>query len=261
MQKKSCLLILLLFLMHPSPIFANDNEQHWNKINELSNHVLQLGKQKKYEEAKQVIGNFSNLFLKNAFEQGLTIEEIKMIIYSYEQAESALTSITMSDKDRLNKLLQFRLTVNAVTNKHQPLWLDTEKLVIEPLTKAIHANKQGNSNQFHMQLNEFLANYEIIRPSLVISLPEHEAERYDSYVKYIEHVRNNISELNEKNKQLREIEKEFKLLFQQHKQSNVEPELLGLIYIIGSFIAITLIYVGWRKYKGERRKKQMKNFD
>lgn len=261
MRKKTICLFLIIFLFQTSIVFAYESEQNWNKINELADHVLQLGKQKKYEEAKKVITHFSSIFLKNAAEKGLSMEEMKMVIYSYEQAESALTSVKMNDEERLNKLLQFRLTVNAVTNEHQPLWRDTETFVLEPLNKAIEANKEGERNQFQMYLNEFLTNYEVIRPSVVISLPEHESERYDSYIKYLEHYRNKLEDSTEKNKQLSEIQREFQLLFQKNKHSSAEPELLGLIYTIGSIIAITLIYVGWRKYKGDKQRKQMKDLD
>lgn len=264
MRKKKAIsiIILIIFLFQSTNGFADDAAPNWKPINQLSDHVYQLGIQKKYEEAKKVISHFSTVFLKSAAEKGLTMEEMKMVIYAYEQAESALTSASMADSERQQKLLQFRLTVNAVTNKHHPLWRDTEKLVLEPLNKAIEASKAGETNQFQMHLNEFLTNYEIIRPSLAISLPEHQSERYDSYIKYLEHVRSSLGQSSQKNKQLLEIQREFQSLFQkQEKQSSAEPELLGLIYIIGSFIAITLIYVGWRKYKGERKKKQMKNFD
>lgn len=261
MKKNTLYLFLIIFICQTSIAFASEDDQNWNKANEIAEHVLQLGKQKKYEEAKKVIANFSEIFLKNAAEKNLTMEEMKMVIYSYEQAESALTSIKMNDEERLNKLLQFRLTVNAVTNEHHPLWKDTETFVLEPLNKAISAYKAGERIQFQMHLNNFLSKYEVIRPSLVISLPEHEFERYDSYINYLEHYRNKIGDSPEKNKQLSEIQREFQLLFQNDKHSSAEPGLLGLIYAIGSIIGITLIYVGWRKYKGDKQKKKIKDLD
>ena len=256
MKKTASFLFLIFFLLHATIIFAKENEQNWNKLNELAEQVLQLGKQKKYEEARQIIGNFSTDFLKHLPEQKLTLTEIKTVITAYEQADEALTSVKMSDEERLNKLLQFRLTVNAVTNKHHPMWLDAKNLVLEPLQKAIQAMRENESHQFQMHVNDFLTNYEIIRPSLIISLPEHEFERYNSYVKYIENNRHNIDQ-----NQFIMIQNEFKSLFENPKFSNAEPELIGLMYIIGGIIAITLIYVGWRKYKGEKQKKQMKDHD
>lgn len=255
------LIIIFLFQLQSPNALSKGDEQNWKKINELADHVLQLGKQKKYEEAKKIIQNFSSLFLKKASEKELTMEEMKMVIYSYEQAEAALSSLDMDEKDRLNNLLQFRLTVNSVTNKHQPLWRETERFVLEPLEKSIKAIKEEERNQFQMYLNEFFASYEVIRPSLIISLPKHESERYDSYIKYLENYRSKLESSPEKNKQLKEIQREFQALFQQKEQASAEPELLGLIYAIGSIIAVTLIYVGWRKYKGDKKRKQMKDLD
>lgn len=257
MKKTAGFLILIFFLLfHTTIIFAKENEQNWNKLNELAEQVLQLGKQRKYEEARQIIANFSTDFLKLLPEQKLTLTQIKTVITAYEQADEALTSVKMSDEERQNKLLQFRLTVNAVTNKHHPMWLDAKNLVLEPLTKAIQAIRKNEPHQFQMHVNEFLTNYEIIRPSLIISLPEQEYERYNSYVKYIENNRHNIDQ-----NQIIMIQNEFNSLFENMKFSNAEPELIGLMYIIGGIISITLIYVGWRKYKGEKHKKQMKDLD
>lgn len=262
MRKMTLLLFIIGILLFPSFIvFASETEQNWNKINNLADHVLQLGKQQKYEEAKKIIANFSTIFLKAAAEKELTLKETKMVIYSYEQAESALNAVNMHEEERFNKLLQFRLTVNAVTNEHQPIWRDTEKFVLDPLNHAVKALEANERNQFQMHLNEFLSNYEVIRPSLVIDLPKHEAERYDSYIKFLEHYRNQLEEGSNKNKQLSEIQREFQLLFKNEKHSSADPELLGLIYTLGSIIAVTLIYVGWRKYKGNKHKKRMKEQD
>lgn len=255
MKKKASCLILIFILFHASTIFAAESEQNWNKLNELAEQVLQLGKQNKYEEARKIIANFSTDFLKHISEKNLTLTEIKTVITVYEQANEALTSVKMSDEERLNKLLQFRLTINAVTNEHQPLWLDAKHLVLDPLQKATEAIRKNEPNQFQIHLNEFFTNYEIIRPSLVISLPDHEYERYNSYIKYLENNRHNIN-----SEQLITIKNEFQSLF-ENKYSSAEPELIGLIYTIGGMIAATLIYVGWRKYRGEKRKKQMKDRD
>lgn len=256
MKQTASFLILIFFLLHATIISAKDDEQNWNKLNELAEQVLQLGKQKKYEEAKQIIANFATDLLKHLPEKKLSLTEIKTVITAYEQADEALTSVNMSDEERINKLLQFRLTVNAVTNKHQPMWLDAKHLVVEPLKKAIQAIRENEPHQFQMHVNEFLTNYEIIRPSLIISLPEREYERYHSYVKYIENNRHHIDQ-----NQFIMIQNEFHSLFENTKFSNAEPELIGLMYTIGGIIAVTLIYVGWRKYKGEKQKKQMKDPD
>lgn len=256
MKKTGIFLILIVFLFHATVIFAEENEQNWNKLNELAEQVLQLGKEKKYEEAKKIIANFSNDLLKHISEKNLSLTEIKTVIAAYEQANEALTSVKMSDEERHNKLLQFRLTVNAVTNEHHPMWLDAKNMVLEPLQKALQAVRKNESRKFQMYLNEFLTNYEIIRPSLVISLPEREYERYNSYVKYLENNRHHIDQ-----NQLKMIEAEFQSLFENTKFSSAEPEMIGLMYTIGGIIAVTLFYVGWRKYKGEKRKNQMKDLD
>lgn len=256
MKRTAGIAILIFFLFHTTVIFAKENEPNWQKLNELAEQVLQLGKQGKYEEAKQILANFSTDFLKRISEQKLSLAEIKTIISAYEQADEALTAVKMSEEERINKLLQFRLTVNAVTNEHHPMWLDAKNMVLEPLQKALQAIRENEPHQFQRHVNDFLTNYEIIRPSLIISLPEHEFERYNSYVKYIENNRHNIDQ-----KQLKMIQTEFQSLFENPKLSNAEPELIGLMYTIGGIIAVTLIYVGWRKYKGEKRKKQMKDLD
>lgn len=236
---------------------ATDN--NWNLVNQAADQILQLGKQQKYAEAKKIIDNLSTQILKAATEEGLTVKEMKMVIYSYEQAESAVTSADMEAEERMNKLTQFRITVNAVTSEHHPLWRDAKNMVLEPLEYAIEALKVRDRSEFHRYLNEFLNNYEIIRPALALDLPEHTSERYDSYIRYLEHYRNQPEVNKDKNKQLLEIQREFQTLFQDNvEDSSATPELIGLIYTLGGIIAITLIYVGWRKYRGDNRRKKLK---
>ncbi len=259
MKKKLLFLFLALFLLKPAVLTAHEaKDNNWNLVNQAADQILQLGKQQKYAEAKKIIDKLSTQILKASTEEGLTVKEVKMVIYSYEQAEAAVTSVDMETEERINKLTQFRITANAVTSEHHPLWRDAEKMVLSPLEHAIEALKASERSEFQRYLNEFLNNYEIIRPALTIDLPEHTSERYDSYIRYLEHYRNQPKD-KDKNKQLVEIQREFQALFQDHvEDSNATPELIGLIYTLGGIIAITLIYVGWRKYRGDNRRKKLK---
>ncbi|PWA12351.1 sporulation protein YpjB [Pueribacillus theae] len=259
-MKRILFIFLAIFLLQPHFVFSKENESRdWEAtLNQMADQVLQLGKQQKYEEAKKVLINFSPLFLKISAENGLAMKDVKMMIYSYEQAEEALAAVQMDEVKRIEKLTQFRLAVNAVSSEHQPLWKEAENVVMNPLNQAIQSIGAENSNQFQFYLENFLAKYEMIRPSLAIDLPEHDYERLDSYIRYLKNNEGKIVGQNKK-KQLLEIHKEFKAIFHEKEQSSADPGLFNVIYTIGGIIAVTLIYVGWRKYKGDKKRKKIKD--
>ncbi|WP_087947089.1 sporulation protein YpjB [Bacillus timonensis] len=57
-------IIWFLFLIHPISILAASNEENWEKLDRISDQALQMVKQERYKDAKQLLTHFSNEFLR-----------------------------------------------------------------------------------------------------------------------------------------------------------------------------------------------------
>ncbi len=86
---------------------------------------------------------------------------------------------------------------------------------------------------------------------MIVDLTANELEKLDEHVSFVDANRSNILKDTTHQKQLETAAADFEALFFADKD-NSEPSLFWLIFSIGGIISSTLIYVGWRKYKGDR---------
>ena len=260
-MRNGLILSFLIFFLSVSVANADNHRENdgWKQLNEIADQALQYGKQEKYEEAKKFLESFSKAFLKQTSEKPLSMQELKMVIYSFEQAESAVTDVKLTHDERINKLTGFRLVVDAITSEHQPLWKHARTMVMTPFERAEMALKQDEKDKFQYYVNEFLSKYEVIRPALNVDLGAEHAQKIDSYVRFLENERYAIENDHAKQQRLMEMKEALNDLFEEGKSA--ESELIDVIYFIGGAIVLTLIYVGWKKYKGEKKEKQSRARD
>lgn len=253
-MKKTVIISVLFFIALTVSASANNSGEHKDlkALNNIANQVLELGKQENYEQAKKVLNNFPTLFLKQTSENQLSMAQVKMIIHTYEKAEEAVTRVQMNLDERIHYLTQFRLAVDALSSEHQPLWKEADERVLTPLDRATQALLNQKRDDFHFYLNEFFTSYEMIRPSLVIALPRKEFERVQSYVTFLENERHSLYTNDSAEDTLQQIGKAFRALFEEAQEDSAFASLIDVIFIIGGAIVTTLIYVGWRKYKGQK---------
>lgn len=253
-----CVLVLLIFssIMHGQ---SKEIDESQNELNQMADQALQLVKQQKYAEAKTVIERFSDRFLKKISEKHWSIKEITPIIHTYDQAREAVTKVTMEHEQRVHQLTKFRLAVDTLISHHQPLWNETKTVVMSPLEESLEALQEQNQQQFDHYVNEFLSKYDLIRPSLIIDLSETEMQKLESYVQYLDQQRNELFTQPKSVNQLRDIIEVFHALYEPNNDDTFSYSLIEVIGIVGSIIIVTFIYVGWRKYKGEKEKQKARN--
>jgi sporulation protein YpjB len=254
-------LVCVNIFFFPTLTKAEHNNDHiWRQLNELADKVLQLAKQEKYAEAKEVLTYFSKQFLQTEdVQQPLSMTDLNVLTMSYDKSNEALTSTSLPYEERIRTLTQFRLIVDAINTNHQPLWRNMEQSVLNPLSKMRQAIESDNKEHFHHYLNQFLSAYEHIRPALVIDLEEDHLSRLDSLVSFLDKQRSLVFSDENQRQQVENIEVELTELFKGSQQDNADPSLPWLIITIGGVIVSTLIYVGWRKYNAE--KKRVKSID
>lgn len=254
-------ILITICILLPQIVFAHNHidMDKWNELNQTSDKVLQLVKQQKFSDAKQLLDYFSEQFLFISKEHAtLSMTELRVITTSYEKAQEAVTNVQLPLEERIMKVTQLRLVIDAVSNKHHPLWLNTKNSLLTSIDHLQQLTKNGDRQAYEHRFNTFLNQYHMIRPALLISLDATQFQKIDSQVQFLD--RNRAVEQNREklSNHLQFMHTEFEKLFNQVVESEADPSLLWVMFSIGGMIFVSLSYVGWKKYQGEKRKRQLR---
>lgn len=251
-------LIVLLFLL-PEIIMAK-TLNGWKNLDQISDDALQLVKSERYVYAKQMLEYFSNEFLElNVREHPFTMDELRIITISHENALQAVTSTNMKFEERVRQVTQFRLVVDAIYSEHEPLWSEMENSIMTTFNQMKSTIENGNSQEFHHQLNLFLSKYEMIHPSLKLDVSPEKMQKLDAHIHFLDNFKYESVNQKVRIQQITTMETDLKTLFDGVNDDEADPSLIWVMISTGSFILLTLSYVGWRKYNGDRERRQSKN--
>lgn len=260
-------MILTLFLFssfYPYTIHAaGSSEQSDHQLVKLTKDILMLSKQQRYEDAVNLLQHFSEEFLQSTeLKNKLSMDELKLVSTGYSEAKDALKAASMDVDERNNAVLSFHLLIDAIYSEHQPLWRKMDNRIISPLDRMKKAVSKGEKENFELSFSEFKANYQQIKPALLVDLKEDQITRLDSYLMYLDQYEATL--LEDKDKTIQHVslmKEEFLILFDQSEKESADLSIPWLILTVGGVIVSTLIYVGWIKYKAERDKIRKYNRD
>jgi len=245
-------IIMIIMLLYPTIAFGKINDE-WERLDEISDEALQLAKNERFEEAKQILSHFSEEFLKlNARDKLKSMDELQVITLTHESAIKTLTASAMPAEERVNSVTKFRLVIDAIRSDHQPLWSGMEETIMETFYQMKVAVEKGNEQAFRLSLQQFLNKYDMIEPSVKIDVSPERFKRVDADIEVLEAPKFSQLSQDAKLKQLDQMEFNLKSLFTDVKGDEADPSLWWVMISTGSIIILTLSYVGWRKYRGEK---------
>ncbi|WP_174733997.1 sporulation protein YpjB [Mesobacillus harenae] len=256
MKTKIMILFSVLLLLAPLSPYA-EKKSPVEKLDNLSNEALQMVKLHRYSDARKLLDYFSEQFLAAAGQdRPFTMDELRIITVSHNHAVEAAVSASMDHDERMNRITQFRLVIDAVSSTHQPLWAELEGPIMNVFMDVKEAAGMGDNIRFEENLDSFLALYNVIHPSMKIDLTPEQVQRIDARINFLDHYRSQVLAKPSSQKELDAIEGDLKKIFDQMTEDEADPSLWWVIISTGSLIILTLSYVGWRKYKGDREKLQ-----
>jgi sporulation protein YpjB len=261
MRQVIFVLVAIFIFSVPQSILADEKTSlyTWKNLNHTSDQILQLVKQEEFEEAKQLLDYFSVSFLEVDFQkEGITMSSLRTVTSSFEKAVEAVTAIDMPLDQRIFTVTAFRLAVDALSSEHHPLWLHSEKSIINSLTAMKETISTGETQAFQHRFNEFLRHYNMIRPALFIDVEPQQLQRIDSQITFLERIRNESLDEDKVTSHLTIMEEEWIQLYHRVKEDNADPSLWWVMFSIGGMITLSLSYVGWKKYKAEKQKVRAK---
>ena len=78
-------------------------------------------------------------------------------------------------------------------------------------------------------------------------------QRLDARINFIDEYRAQVVNNMKSQQELDGLETDLKNLFENMDEDEADPSLWWVIISTGSIIILTLSYVGWRKYQGEKK--------
>ncbi|RST73651.1 sporulation protein YpjB [Siminovitchia acidinfaciens] len=258
MRLVAAIILTILLLFHGNSTDAN-SESTLQELDQLADEALQLTKFSRLEEAKAILERFAVQFSEQGIKEGkFTMDELRVLTASHHEALRAVTNINMSLEERIRLVTSFRLAADAISSTHQPMWIEMEASVMKEFQKVKNAALEGNKEAYNQNLNTFLSTYTVIQPSLKIDLAAEKLQKLDSKITYIDRYRSDFSE-QEWTAHLESLEQDLQKIFSNPDEDEADPSLWWVISMTGSIIILTLSYVSWRKYRGEKQQKKSKD--
>jgi sporulation protein YpjB len=257
MRQIMIVMAAVIVLSFPISIQADETASlhTWKELNHTSDQILQLVKQEKFEEAKQLLDYFSVMFLEVDFqEENITMISLRTVTSSFEQAVEAVTAVDLPLDQRIYNVTAFRLAVDALSSEHHPLWLHTEKSIMNSLANMKTAIVEGDLQAYQHRFNEFLRHYDMVRPALMIDIEPQHLQKIDSQITYLERMRSGSIDKDKVLPHFGVMETEWTNLYSMGKQDSADPSLWWIMFTIGGMITMSLSYVGYKKFKAEKQK-------
>jgi len=252
--------LAIIIMLTPITVYA-EQQSPMEKLDNISDEALQMVKFQRYEDAKKLLDYFSDQFTSvTGTTRPLSMDEVR-IHTSNDEAMEAAVSPSMKYEERINKLTKFRLVIDALATSHQPLWTEMEEQIMTAFNQAKDAAANGDTAHFHTNFNTFLSLYNVIYPSMKIDVPVENIQRLDARIDFINEYRSQIVSNSKSQQELIALDADLKNLFASMEEDDADPSLWWVIISTGSIIIMTLSYVGWRKYQGDKDQKKNRSRD
>ncbi|MFB5661690.1 sporulation protein YpjB [Alteribacillus sp. HJP-4] len=250
--------ILLFFLIMGNTNADSHSQITLEEVDKKAETMLTYIENNQAEEAKHIYNWISEHLPAVPFQQyHLNTDQVSALLSAGSQAEAAVTSASMEAPERINNVLAFRLSIDAAISKEHPIWKEAEKPLVELLEKAEQELDSGNVNSARQSFQQWQRQFEIIRSSIYIGVPE------ETYLPFLSHIRYMDQEdawlETGGSNELTKLKTEMVKLFQEKKQSSADPALWTVILLIGCSLLLALGYAGWKKYKAEKARQRMRN--
>jgi sporulation protein YpjB len=254
MKAKFLSIFLAIFLLYPLSTHAEEVSP-LSELDRISDDALQMVKLNRFDDAKKLLEYFSKQFgslTKRG--QSFSMDELRIVTISHNDALEAVTSPSLDQPERINRMTKFRLVIDAVASTHQPLWTEMEDTIMSAFHQVQEAASSGDSIGFHEKFNTFLALYEMVYPSIKIDIPANRVQALDARIDFIDEYRPQMLEQATNQKELQALEVDLESIFDEMTEDEADPSLWWVMISTGSIIIMTLSYVGWKKYKGDKEK-------
>lgn len=250
---KKFLLVMLIWLVIPVHTSYGQTSSSLNQLDALSDKALEMTKLERYEDSEKLLTYFSNLFMQVTAEESIfNMDELRIITVAHNEALKAVQDENMPNSQKIKSVTKFRLVIDAIKSTHQPIWTNMESPMMETFSQTKEAALLRDSDKFQKELSLLLTQYDMIYPSLKVDVSPETMQQLDTRVHFIEKSRAVLMTNQNAQLELDALRYDMKSIFESMEEDEADPSLWWVIISTGSIIILTLSYVGWKKYKGDK---------
>lgn len=259
MKRWPLLFISLWLFFYTSIHVLADHLSTIEEFDKLSNDALQFVKTSRYDDALRLLQVFADEFIVfTMYEGDLSKADIQLISLLNEEAIQAVKDGDRTHEEKVNEVTKLRLAVDAAIHSTQPLWQGMKEPMLAILDNIKEAIKMKDHTNLHSQLNSFLNLYDVIYPSLKMNVSLEQFQKIDTQVVFLDKYRSQLFTKENSQQELEALQQELEAVFNNIEEDEADPSLWWVIIMTGSIIILTLSYVGYRKFIGEKEKEKLR---
>lgn len=241
---------LVIFSHFPREVVASETDHKKLLTNVYT--FLQYVEEGRYQSADVLLGKIERMTKTQHIGRSIVFTN-EVLDPLFEEVHSVLLDDQSTDKEKFQVSLSMVLAFDALLNEEDPLWQEWTSYLANEIDKTLQT---GTSNTNSVQ--DLYGIYVHLLPAFRVSLDENMLKTMDTNQEmfFTNMDQRNMNEVHEVlvtlSKDLRQLkEKDGK---ETNKSLTEEPAFIWLLWSVGGLIVVTLFYVAWRKYKGERDK-------
>jgi sporulation protein YpjB len=238
-------MLVIFFIFFSFSSFAKSAGENTSAaLSDQADQIVQYTDANQIQAAKTVLKNLEATWsgIKSVYAE----TDQRTIEIQLDQLDSVLTGGT-SAGERPARALSLRLSLDALSAaNHEPLWIQMRDPVLSTIGAMESAVRKDDRAAFHDQQNQFLNQYAILYPSLVISGSGDLLNRVDRLVSELSTDRlPNRESLAE----LSKLRADFRQLFHLQTTAMQGNRVPMTAFVIGAVLILSLVYVSWRRFK------------
>jgi sporulation protein YpjB len=232
-----------------------DSPNPFQRLTDLANRIYQDISENQLETATNDLANFKKVW-ETLSNKDVEISPVAIrTIKASEEKLSRSVKLENNEKELNETSVEFQLAVDALVNSEHPLWMGMKDKVIGAFSKVEQDVKADDDQSFQVHLNQFIDLYQMVYPSMTIDIKPDVLKKLDSKMNHIINHRMTIVQDKENHlSHLKATQEELEQLFGGTEETSgliQHPKLFPPSLFIGGLVVLTLLYVVWRKYKGE----------
>ncbi|MFC3745870.1 sporulation protein YpjB [Paenibacillus sp. GCM10012306] len=210
-------------------------------------------------KVRQLTEEVSRIFVSSSFEGLTSVEGINALSAVIIDLKSAIAGVKISPERWESAAARLRLAANSLNHPRQPMWLHYYKLLREDLNAMEQSASASDLTAWKTSLERLQSRYDNIRPAVLISRQPEVVNAFDSWLSYAAGVPSQSQK--PERARLMEIisygQDAVRVMFGKEKDEPalslpLAPEEYGAWGLLAAgFILAALVYVGYRKYRGQ----------
>ncbi|WP_226034701.1 sporulation protein YpjB [Aquibacillus saliphilus] len=217
---------------------------HHTNLSDTIHQYERFLQEERFDTANSLLANHKEEILK--FITDDVPDELQMEFLSL--LDDNISNGTVDNNTKKKQALSLILAIDSVNNSNSPIWMKWKKSTEDSIS-AMLENKQVTDEK----IIQVISNWDTMSLAMEVVLSEEQYIQLEQSYMDLDSESNGINNF----EQLEVVYNEMNNAVINDEENEKDGLTFGwMILIVGGFITLTLTYVGWQKYKYDKKKRQ-----